>query len=92
MAAGRFEYTRHAAERTIQRGIGDREIIEAGASLLTVETYPDDKYGPSMLLLGFAQNGRPLHIQVSLADTPLVRIVTIYEPDPAEWDDYRSRR
>ena len=91
MATGDFEYTQHAAERVLERGIGDREIIEAGASALLVESYPDDKYGPSLLLLGFTTEGRPLHIQVSAADTSLVRIITVYDPDPDEWEDYRRR-
>ena len=26
-----------------------------------IEDYPDDKYGPSCLLLGFTSTGRPLH-------------------------------
>ena len=47
--------------------------------------YPDDKYGPSLLLLGITESGRPLHAQVSAADTPLVRIITLYEPNPDEW-------
>ena len=61
-----------------------------GASV--IEEYPHDKYSPSCLLLGFARTGRPLHIQVSLADTSLVRIVTLYEPSAAEWIDYSRRR
>ena len=92
MAAGGFEYTRHAALRALEREVTDGEIIEAGTSAILVETYPDDKYGPSMLLLGFTLNGRPLHVQVSTADTALVRIITVYDPDPAEWEDYRRRR
>src|SRR5688572_12652010 len=47
---------------------------------------------PSMLLLGYTNAGRPLHIQVSLAESSLTRIVTLYEPDPAEWDAFRRRR
>ena len=44
------------------------------------------------LLLGFTRAGRPLHMQVSLADTDLVKIVTLYEPDGGEWVDYSVRR
>jgi len=31
-------------------------------------------------------------MQVSLADTDYVRIITLYEPDEAEWIDYEIRR
>ena len=92
LAGGGFEYTQHAAQHALEREITDGEIIELGPSALLLEAYPDDKYGPSMLLLGFTLGGRPLHLQVSTADTSLVRIVTVYDPDPSEWEDYRRRR
>ena len=59
---------------------------------MVIEEYPDDKYSPSCLLLGFTEGRRPLHLQVSKADTMLVKIITIYEPDPTEWENYRQRR
>jgi len=57
-----------------------------------IEDYADDKYTPSCLLLGFTEVGRPLHMQVSRADTELIRIITLYEPDPDEWYNYSERR
>lgn len=54
--------------------------------------YPDDKYGPSCLILSFTQAGRPLHIQCSYPSRPLMKIITLYEPDPAEWVEFRVRR
>ena len=35
---------------------------------------------------------RPLHIQLSVVDSPLIRIVTLYEPDRNEWEDHARRR
>ncbi|MGI0013868.1 MAG: DUF4258 domain-containing protein [Nitrososphaera sp.] len=64
----------------------------AGAQAEVIEEYPEDKYSPSALLLGFTSAGRPLHIQVSEADSETTRIVTLYEPDPAEWVEFRRRR
>jgi len=55
-------------------------------------TIADDKYTLSCLLLGFTKLERPLHIQVSYADTELVRIITLYEPDPTEWIAFSKRR
>src|SRR5438093_12462316 len=69
----------------------NREIREAGATAELIDDYPDDKYSPSALLLGFTAGGRPLHFQVSFAETDLTKIITIYEPDPNEWVDYRRR-
>ena len=92
MALGQFEFSRHAFKRVVERNIAEREIVQAGSRAEVIEEYPDDKYSPSCLLLGFTENARPLHIQVSLADAALVKIVTIYDPDPNEWIDYRQRR
>jgi hypothetical protein len=57
-----------------------------------IEDYPDDKYGPSSLVLGFAVAGRPLHVQCSYPSRPLVKIITLYEPDSGLWMDFRERR
>jgi hypothetical protein len=92
LAAGEFEFSRHAFKRVVERNIRDVEIVQAGKQARIIEDYPDDKYAPSGLLLGFTEAGRPLHIQVSYVDSDLLKIITIYEPDPSEWYDYARRR
>ncbi len=92
LSAGQFEFSRHAFRRSVERNISDSEIREAGANASIIEDYPDDKYAPSCLLLGFSNARRPLHLQVSYVDSELVKIVTVYEPDPEEWYDYNRRR
>ena len=92
LAAGEFEFSRYALKPAVERNIGEQEARQAGMGASVIEEYPHDKFSPSCLLLGFARTGRPLHIQVSLADTSFVRIVTLYEPSAAEWIDYSRRR
>jgi len=92
LAEGEFEFSRHAFRRAVERNISEQEIREAGTQAEIIEDYPEDKYSPSTLLLGFTAAGRPLHFQVSFAETDLTKIITIYEPDPSEWLDYRTRR
>lgn len=92
LAAGEFEFSRHAFKRAIERDISEGEIRQAGARASIIEDYPSDKYAPSSLLLGFTIAGRPLHIQASHVDSDLLKIITIYEPDPAEWYDFARRR
>ena len=92
LIAGRFDFTEHAAERVVERNISESEIRQAGSQAVTIEEYPDDKYGPTRLLLGFTEAGRPLYIQVADSPSPLVRIITLYEPDPAEWENYERRK
>ena len=69
--AGAFEFSRHAFKRAIERNISDREIQAAGQNAIIIENYPDDKYSPSCLLLGYSETGRPLHLQVSMAEVDL---------------------
>lgn len=59
---GTYEISRHAASRMLRRIIGTNEIEEVIAGAEGIENYPEDKYGPSVLLLGFTRAGRPLHI------------------------------
>ena len=92
LLGGEFDFSDHAFLRAVERNIGDSEIMEAGNSVFLVEEYEDAKYGPSALVLGFTLIGRPLHILVSLSDTPLLRIITLYEPDPDQWEDFTRRR
>ncbi len=63
LATGKFEFSRHAFRRVVERNI--KEIREAGTDAEPIEDYPEDKYSPSALLLGFTAGGRPLHFQVS---------------------------
>lgn len=90
---GQYEFSKHAVDQTIIRSIRIAEIEEAIENRSEIiETYPDDKYGASCLILGFIQRGRPLHIQCSYPDRPLIKIVTVYEPDDDSWIDYRVRK
>lgn len=92
LAAGQFEFSHHAFRRAVERNISDQEIRQAGVKAEIIEDYPNDKYSPSALLLGFTTTQRPLHFQISFADTKLVKIITLYEPNPNEWIKYRTRR
>jgi hypothetical protein len=92
IADGLFEFSEHAVDQSIIRHISVQEIREAFATSQIIEDYPDDKYGPSCLVLGFTLAGRPLHIRCSYPSRPLVKLVTLYEPDPDLWIDFRTRR
>jgi|SRR5208283_4593209 len=92
LSSGQFEFSRHAFKRVVERNISELEIMEAGEKATVIEYYPEDKYSPSCLLLGLTVKGRPLHIQVSLMDSELIKIITIYEPDKKQWVNYTKRR
>lgn len=88
-----YEFSRHAVDQSIIREISVAEVEEAvlGRSEI-IEDYPDDKYGPSCLILGFTEAGRPLHVQCSYTSRELVKIITIYEPTPDFWRNLRVRK
>lgn len=92
LAAGQFEFSRHALRRVVERNISEQEICEAGATAEIIESYPQDKYSPSGLLLGMTSAGRALHVQVSFVESDTTKFITIYEPDPNEWIENRKRR
>lgn len=92
LQTGRFEFTRHAFKRAIERNISEKDIQEIAENLEVIEDYPNDKYSPSCLLLGFTKGDRSLHIQVSRMESDITKIITLYEPDEAEWINYRIRR
>ena len=77
----------------IRRDIAAAEIEQAllGPSEV-IEDYPLDKYSPSCLVLGYTDSGRALHVQCTYPESGVVKIVTVYEPDPSRWTDMRTRR
>ncbi len=92
-AEDQFEFSKHAVDQSILRQIRVQEMREAIAIGQIIEDYPEDKYGPSCLVCGFTRSQRPLHIQVSYPSRPLIKIITVYEPDRQRWnDDFTLRR
>lgn len=93
IAARQYEFSKHAVDQTIIRGISVAELEQAISTRSEViEDYPEDKYGPSCLILGFTSAGRPLHVHCSYPIRPLMKVVTVYEPDPDLWIDLKIRK
>jgi hypothetical protein len=89
----KFEFSKHAVDQSIIRRITVQEVREAilrDSEL--IEDYPDDKYGPSCLILGFTKENKPLHIHCSYPSRPIIKIITLYEPNPANWIDFKKRK
>ena len=89
---GQFEFSLHASNQSIARQIPVSEIREMILSAALIEDYPNDKYGPTVLLLGFTKAGRPLHLHLSTPARPVLKLITLYQPNPALWIDFRFRR
>jgi|SRR5271157_2464672 len=88
-----YEFSKHAVDQSIIRDISVVEVEDAVAGRSEIiEDYPEDKYGPSCLILCFTKAGRPLHVQCSYPSRPLIKIITLYQPDPDLWIDFRVRK
>jgi hypothetical protein len=93
VADEQFEFSKHAVDQSILRQVQVQEIREIIANGQVIEDYPNDKYGPSCLISGLTQTRRPIHVQCSYPSRSLVRIITLYQPDPQKWDeDFTQRR
>ncbi|GDY22050.1 hypothetical protein LBMAG56_33970 [Verrucomicrobiota bacterium] len=89
---GQVEYSLHAVRQMVARNITPQEVTQTVLTGEVIEDYPNDKYGPSCLLFGRAAQQRPLHVQCTHPSRPLVKVITAYEPDPAEWDATLKQR
>lgn len=92
ISRGDWELSQHALDQGIRRGVDFGDLPHVFATGEVIEDYPDDKYGPSCLIVGFTQIGHPLHVQCTYPSRPLVKIITLYEPDPELWVDFRVRK
>ena len=72
-----FEYSQHALDQSVLRDISVPDLREAVANAELIEDYPNEKYGPSCLLLGFTARGRPLHIQTSYPSRHRLKVITV---------------
>ncbi len=90
--AGAWEFSRHALDQCLLRMIHVDDIRDCVLAGEVIESYSDDKYGPSCLVLGRTARGRILHVHCSDETRPMLKIVTVYEPDPRRWRDARFRR
>jgi hypothetical protein len=87
-----FEFSKHAVDQSVLRDISVIEIREALACGEIIKDCPDDKYEPSCLIFGMTVSQRPLHIQCSYPIRPIIKSITVYEPNPTEWIDYKERQ
>lgn len=73
--------------------IADAEVDELIFGGEIIEQYPDDRPYPSCLVYGTTHGRRPLHT-VCAYDHENARafIVTVYQPNPEVWEDYRRRK
>jgi uncharacterized protein DUF4258 len=75
----------------VERDIPEEAVAEVVFRGKIIESYPEDRPYPSRLLLGWVNTGqsestraRPIHVVSATTEHEII-IVTVYEPDPAQW-------
>ncbi len=86
-----YDVKLHTRKRMIERNIKIKEVKEAIEDGTIIEEYIDDKPLPSFLISGKTSELRPIHVVVGV-DEEVVAIITVYEPDPDKWIDFKKRR
>lgn len=86
MSNEKITYRAHAVKRMFERRVNAEEVryvLETGE---VIEDYPEDTPYPSRLILG-CYRGRLLHVVAAnnWLDKEVI-VITVYEPDPSEWD------
>lgn len=80
----------HALQRMFEREISHDDVLICLKSGEVIEDYPEDEPYPSQLILGWS-GSRPIHTVVAISGETGI-IVTVYEPDPEQWDaSFRHR-
>lgn len=93
MVFDRLVFRVHAIKRMYERNVSEQEVRNVLATGEAVEEYPDDTPYPSRLVLGW-HGSRPLHVVVAdNVDDEENIVITVYEPDPKEWEpDFKRRK
>lgn len=89
-------YTQHARREMRDEPFGrifEQEVFQAIIAGEMIETYPQDTPYPSCLILGFTNRDRAIHtVCAHEPELDQVIVITVYEPDPDLWVDYRRRK
>jgi hypothetical protein len=86
ISSGRVRWTYHVTMRLHERRLTGEMLRQAVGTFEIIEEYPRDKYLPSFLMRGEV----PEFVFHALIAADLegdnVRVVTMYLPDPDQWD------
>jgi len=94
VAGGRVRILDHGYEQRAEDDILVSDAFAGVATALVVEDYPDAAHGPSVLVLQYDSDGRPIHILwgIPAGHAGPAVVVTGYRPDPSRWSEDFMRR
>jgi hypothetical protein len=92
---GEYLVSRHGFRELVADDILIEEVLAGLQTAIVVEDYPDSRKEPSVLVLQYDRNGRPVHVMWGVprnAGTPAI-LVTAYRPAPERWlADFTERK
>ena len=95
VARGEVDVSAHGFRELAADGILLDDATAGVRAAIVIEEYPEFAKGPSVLVLQWDSEGRPLHVLWGIPkgrESPAV-IVTAYRPDPERWSpDFTRRR
>ena len=90
-AAKAVQISRHAQDALFEDGFMEDDLFQALAECVILENYPDHRRGSCCLIYGTTPKRRPMHIVCSTG-TPILTIITVYEPTLPKWVTPTRRR
>jgi len=86
------EYSQHFRVRMKERNIKFADIRMAVQSGEIIEQNLQDIPNPSVLILGYARDKKPIHVAIGMDDAKLV-LITAYFPTLTLWETgYKTRK
>ena len=86
------EYSQHFRSRMKERNIKFTDVRMAILNWKIIEQDLNDIPNPSVLILGYVYDDKPLHVAVGIDDANLV-LITAYFPSFTLWeDDFKTRK
>ena len=84
--------TKHFHDRIKERGIKYADVKSAIVCGEIIDQQLNDSPNPSVLILGYCRNNKPIHIAVGVDDDKLW-LITAYFPTHEMWEtDYKTRK
>ena len=91
--ANRINITQHAWKEAREDNLILDEIFLATLTGEIIENYPADKPYPSCLTCGYTKANKPVHTVWAYDDkTQIGILITVYQPDPERWIDWKIRK
>ena len=87
---GEYYLSRHADRERQDDNLAIEEIEQAILSGRVLEPYADTGRGESCLVVGFADNGKPIHVVCGYRGEQLA-VITVYIPSPPRFKNPYER-